>query len=190
MIKLARLLAVLVILRPAGASAQLPLSLGERIRIRHSDGARRIGSLDSVSAEAVRLGGLTVDRAVVIARADIREIERSLGKDRNFDKHFGIAVASTAVAMSLVEGLTWSPCEAKGFTKCLLHPSSRIGAFGFGLAAGVVIGLPIGTILGLTLETERWERATLPGSSRANISLLPMFGPRFGVTGSISFGGS
>ena len=162
MIKLIRLLAVLVMLLPTDARAQLPLSLGERIRIRHSDGSVRLGLLDSVSTDAVRLGGLTADRSVVIARSNIRVIERSLGRELHFMRHLGITVASTAVAMSLVQGLTWSPCTRTGFMNCLMHPSSRVGAFEFGLAAGAVLGLPIGSIVGLTLKTERWERAALP----------------------------
>ena len=82
-----------------------------------------------------------------------------------------------------------SPCTQTGLFDCLLHPDSRGGAFEQGLVVGAVIGVPIGLVVGLTVTRERWEAASLSGSSLASIKVRPTFSDGVGFAASIPFGG-
>lgn len=109
-----------------------------------------------------------------LSRADLR-LERSLGKKGNFGKHFAIATGGIAVAGGLLSALTWNECP-----ECWIHPESRPEAFVWGLAAGGLVGLPIGVSAGLAIKVERWTPVVLPGSGSES-NAAQSGGKRFGV---------
>ena len=171
---------------PSYGSAQAVPSPGDRIRIKQVDGTILTGTLANVSTETVQLAvdplGGTIE--VPVERIDL--LETSLGQQRNFGKNFGVTVAVAAAVGGTITALTWSPCS----TACpFLGPESRGEAFGWGLAGGAIIGLPIGVLVGLLRRSERWNPAGWPGSGRRRLVLRPVLGSRIGFAASVSVGG-
>ena len=183
-------LAVFATLLPIRGWAQLASDPGERVRIRHTDGTVFTGVLGSVSVENVHLREGAAGRDLVIPRAEIRQIEESLGKHRSFWRNFGITLGASSVGIGVLSAITWTPCTETGFLACFMYPSDRGEALVWGLAGGAGIGVPVGVLVGLLRKNERWASISVPAANGATISLAPVVGTRFGVAGSITFGGS
>lgn len=165
--------ATALLLVPLPAHTQEVPELGARVRALREKGTVAIGTLQSVTADSIRI----VDAAGTehaLSRADLR-LERSLGKQGNFGKHFAIATGGIAFAGALLSALTWNECP-----ECWVHPESRPEAFVWGLAAGGLIGLPIGVIAGLAIKIERWTPVVLPGSG-SELNRVQPARNRFGV---------
>ena len=69
-------------------------------------------------------------------------------------------------------------------------PSSRGQAFAMGAAAGTMVGVPLGLIIGLAWKHDRWEDviAGAPDTQKASLQLLPAGGGGFTVAASIPLG--
>lgn len=146
-----------LLLVPLSAGAQKLPEPGARVRVLIEKRTLAVGTLQSVAADSI----IIVDAAGTertLSRAQVR-LERSLGKQGNFAKHFAITAGSIAVAGGLLSSLTWSECG-----NCFIAPQSRSEAFLWGLAAGGIIGVPLGVIAGLAIKVERWEPVRLPGA--------------------------
>jgi len=167
---------------------QVPIA-GDRVRVVQEDGTVSIGELSSLTSEELRLLVGADAREVVIRRDRIGEIQRSLGEQRSFGKHFGTIVGLGAAAGGLVWALTWSPCTGGGLFACAGDPDSRGEAFVWGVAGGAILGVPLGVLVGLAAKSERWESVSMPGPSGTVISLVPVIGTRFGVAGFVAIGG-
>lgn len=184
------LLAVFAILFPIHGGAQLGPNPGERVRIRHTDGAVWSGVLGSVSAEDVRLLPEGSDgRELVIPRAEIDQIEKYLGEHRSFWRNFGITMGVSSVGIGTLSAVLWTPCTETGFLACFLYPSNRGEALVWGLAGGAFLGVPVGVLVGLIKKNERWEDFPLSGSRQASLSIQPIVGRRIGFSASLALGG-
>lgn len=142
---------------PLPARAQELPEPGTRVRALIEKRTLAIGTLRSVAGDSI----IIVDAAGTeraLSRVHVR-LERSLGKQGNFAKYFAITAGSIAVAGGLLSALTWNEC-----LDCFIAPGSSEEAFLWGLAAGGLIGVPLGVIAGLTIKVERWTPVVLPGS--------------------------
>jgi len=169
--------------------AQVAPSAGDRVRLQSPDSVVLVGVISAVTPESIVFRENGTDLEVVIPLAEAAGLERSLGRRRSFGKYFWGTVGLSAAVGGLGYGLSWSPCTETGFLACFLEPDSRTEAFGWGLAGGTLVGVPLGVIIGLGVRSEEWEPLTVPGTGDTTISITPIVGSRFGVAGSISLGG-
>ena len=180
--------AVLWAVVPTSATGQSELNPGDRIRVQERDGAVVTGTVTEVSADQVLL--LTFLREYSVSRDQIESLDRSLGEKRNFAGNFALSVAGTAVVGGVLGAVTWSPCTETGFLACFLYPESRTDAFGFGLAIGGIVGVPIGLIVGLASKHEVSEPISVPGPSGFALRIQPVVrADLLGLTASIPMGG-
>ena len=121
--------------------------------------------------------------------ARIEVFETSLGRQSNFGKYFGLTLAASSVVGVTIYALTWSPCTETGWFACWFEPDSRGEAFGWGLAGGAIIGLPLGVIIGSVVREERWNRVALPAPTAPRLTIRPVIGGRVGFAGSVRVGG-
>jgi hypothetical protein len=122
---------------PAIVSSQEPLEAGARVRVAIQQRNPMIATFSAWSADTIQLtmvGGAQVK----LAMANIIGLEKSVGRETHFWKHFAIGVSATALAVGLVSAATWTG------------------------VAGVVIGVPIGALAGAVIKRERWQQVTLP----------------------------
>lgn len=159
---------------------------GSRVRIHSLDGVVWIGTLMSIDSELARLtrGGGDL---LSIQHARIERIQVSIGRERT--------VASTMLkvggALTLFGGvfgaISYRPCVPQNFLDCYLSPNSRGAAFLFGGAAGGVVGLPLGLLIGLH-KRDIWRDAKIavPAAPRSQFSLTPVIGSGVGFVGRFS----
>ena len=152
--RLSLVLAVLLAAPLPGAAQDLAAP-GARVRVIASDGSTSVGTLNELTADSIRIVD-AAQRTLTLVRAGAT-VERSLGRRKNFWKHFAIGTVAVATGGALVSAFTWSECSS-----CWIYPESRAEAFAWGLAAGGVVGIPIGIIAGLAIKVERWEPLALP----------------------------
>jgi hypothetical protein len=183
---------VLVILAmgsPAYALGQAVPSQGDRVRISRVDGTVETGIFQSASAQGVQLRPVLGSTRPAISLEEIELMERDLGRHSRFWRNFGITVGASIVGIAMLAATTWEPCVSTQPFGCLLAPQSRSEAVGMGALAGLVIGLPIGTLVGSAVKYERWEPLSLSGSGQAAFSIQPIVGRRFGLSASLALGG-
>ena len=182
-------LMTLVVVLPSDGSSQAVPSLGHRIRIKQVDGTVLTGRLAlPLSPETIQLW-IGSDDLAEIPLARIEVLETSLGQQRNFGKYFGLTVAAASLVGGTIYALTWSPCTETGWFACWFEPDSRGEAFGWGLAGGAIIGLPLGLIIGSVVREERWNRGALPALTAPRLTIRPVIGSRVGFAGSVRVGG-
>ena len=184
----AHVVAALAFWLPLAVSGQRAPSLGDRVRLRSPDGANPVGVVTSVTPDSVEVRQLRGRTEVWYATADWDQLERSLGRERSFGKNFGITLGVSTGAIALISAIAWSPCTDTGFVACDFYPLSRMRAFGYGMVGGALIGLPLGVIVGLAANSEKWEPISVPGRKSVAIEIVPIVGRRVGLAGSISFG--
>jgi hypothetical protein len=190
--KMGTLLGILLIVLaglPIPGSAQSSPGPGARIRIAQTDGTVQTGTLEDATPRRISLLSDQEGQEYVIPMARVGKVEASMGLERRFGKYCAIGVASTSVLAGTISAAGWSPCTRTGPFACLLSPESRGEAFMWGLVAGALIGVPIGLVVGLSVQEERWERVTLPGSPGVTVSIRPVIAPRPGFSASMSIGG-
>ena len=182
-------LMTLVVVLPSDGSSQAVPSLGHRIRIKQVDGTVLTGRLAlPLSPETIQLW-IGSDDLAEIPLARIEVLETSLGRQRNFGKYFGLTVAVVSLVGGTIYALTWSPCTETGWFACFVKPDSRGEAFGWGLAGGAIIGVPLGLIIGSVVREERWNRGALPALTAPRLTIRPVIGSRVGFAGLVRVGG-
>jgi hypothetical protein len=175
-------LALFAVGMPLPASAQPVPTEGDRVRITHIDGTVVSGIFMTASDRWVRLRPVVGQEAPEVAIDDIARIERSLGRQTQFWKHFGITMASSVIAMVGLVAVSWEPCT----NFCSDFDDSRTSsALFYGSVVGSFVGLPLGVLLGSTITREPWETLSLTSP----IALRLREGYRLGISVSISLGG-
>jgi hypothetical protein len=168
----------------AGQSGPEP---GDRLRIRTLEGVVRTGTVEGASAQEVRLTHAYGTWS--IPQSDIDTMERSLGQQRRFARNFFLTVGIASGAIGTISALSWSPCYSTEFLGCLLHPESRTDAFAWGAFGGLLLGIPIGTVIGLVDKSERWEALSSGTGSGVALAVRPSVHGLL-LTASIPFGGA
>lgn len=167
---------------PIAAGAQSVATAGDRIRFRQADGSSVVGTVVEASDSQMRLLGPGGE--FVVARDEIRTLERSRGEGRAFAKNFFVTTGAGALVFGLLSAATFEQCS--GFC---IGPNSAGEAFAWGVVGGGIIAMPIGVIVGLVVKGERWEGLSLPRPANVALSLAPVGGTGFAFRGSIPVGG-
>ena len=142
---------------PSGGSSQAAPSPGDRIRIRQLDGPVLTGTLAAWSAETIRLSADSGQVEVPVERIDV--LETSLGQQRS-GKYVGLSLLGGAI-VGAAYGMTRELCSG---SFCFFEPKTRDTSIVIGLIGGsLIIGLPLGIILGSMNSEERWTRVALRG---------------------------
>ena len=188
--KRARVVLVVVsVLLPVAGAAQLVPAEGQRVRVSRTDGKVVSGTVSFASSEEVRLIAGRAGEELLIPQAEIRLMEESLGRQRNFAKNFGITLISASFGLAAVSAIAYEPCTETGFLACFLEPTSRGEAALFGLIAGGALGLSAGLIVGFAAKSEKWTLLSVSGPGESALRITPVVGRRLGVSGSLSLGG-
>ena len=85
----------LVSVFPSDGSAQAVPSPGDRIRIKQMNGTVLTGTLATLSPETIQLSVGSEGPMVGVPVEGIAVLETGLGRQRRFDKYFGLTVAAT-----------------------------------------------------------------------------------------------
>lgn len=170
----------------AGASvagAQGAVTAPTRIRITTGGGPRLVGTLASVSSDTLRFTSTDGVMHALPLHAVVR-VEESLGRQRRFWKHLALTVAGSGLVAGVLTAATYEPCEPQGFMDCFMAPESQAQAFALGALGGMVIGVPVGIVVGAAARPERWARMEIGPSGLRRVSIRPSGGPGAGVAAS------
>lgn len=153
-----------------GAQQRYDLEPGTRVRL--------VGPGVSGGEQVVRIvaaGGDTVafrsERESVtrtLPIADIQAVDVSMGERRQVMRGAGLGLALGAGIGIVLGYATYEPCDGW----CILGPSSRSESAAFGGIGGGVLGLLVGTTIGVFNKTEKWQRVQ-PNTS---VGLVPARG--------------
>ena len=171
---------------PTPCIAQSRLQLADRVRILSFDGSSRTGVLRELSSDSIRVSVLGEQQRWV-RQADVAYLERSAERHRRFGRNFALTIGSTAAVAGMLGAITWTKCVSNEFLGCLMHPESRSDAFLMGATIGGVLSVPVGVILGLAIQYDRWEPARMAEVRRSGLSVKPEFGRGPGLSASFSF---
>lgn len=172
---------MIVMALTAMSSPLLGQSVGERLRVKTTDGSKLIGTVSSTTSNSFDLN-LDKGGRKSVKLGEIKKLEKSIGMQTNAKKGFIIGTAIGAAAVGLVFGAVASgTCEiAEGFASAL-DEEADCGGFAVGtalLGAGLGAIVPgmfpfglIGSAIGKAKKTEKWQHIPSPRtSSRFQIS--------------------
>ena len=149
-------LMTLMFVLPSEGSTQAVPSPGDRMRIRQVDGTILTGTFATFSAEAIQLSVGAADPMVEVPVTGIEALEISLGQRSNYPKYIGLTVAAGSLVGAMIGLIAYEDPEP-----CFLcfGPETRGEYMGLGFAYGVLIGLPLGALIGSVVREERWRSA-------------------------------
>jgi hypothetical protein len=156
-------------------TAQVAITAGERLRIHQTDGEILVGTVTYLAPEAL---GLKTDRSrfsVPIPFDQVAQLEKSVGRYRRFVRNLLITVGVSSCTVGTLSALAWSPCTCTEFLCCMFTPNSRSEALLWGGIAGAVVGVPLGTLVGLR-KYDRWESLPLTAIGSTRFSIRPAGG--------------
>ncbi len=152
-------LLALVIIMPASLAAQQNQDLSEGIRVR-IDG-KHVGAISDLARDTLVLQRATDggSDSWSVAVADITRLEVSQGKKSNWKTGMWVGTVS-GIAIGTLAGA--AACEDSLFSK-----GECVAMTG---AAGMLIGVPLGTLVGALIKTERWENVPM---EVVRVSIVP-----------------
>lgn len=179
-----RVAAFLLLAMPVAAPAQEAREPqpGVRVRVTHVRG-QQIGTLRSVDGDSVRFTTIAgVDLA--LPAGEVALLEQSTGVHRQFWKHLAMVSGGLIAAGGVLGFATYEPCESTGFMSCFMAPGSRGEAMLLGGALGGIVGVPLGLLAGVAIQTERWAPVTAVGHALSGVSIrmTPLHGVGVTVT--------
>lgn len=186
--KLQTLILATAVLVPAPASAQTTPDPGSRVRA-IQDGRTITGTLVVITPDSVEIVDGTGQRRTLANRA-IDSLQVSTARERHFLRYFAITTAVGALVGGVISAATWEECHEEGFLSCFLVPESRMDAALLGAAAGGVIGLPVGAVIGVALRRDVWSTVPLDADADRMIAVRPDRAPRLVVSATIPLGAS
>ena len=181
-------LMTLMFVLPSDGPAQAP-SPGDRIRIRQMDGTLLTGTFSTRSAETIQLSVGAAGPMVEVPVEGIEALEISLGRQRRFDKYFGLTVAAASIVGATIGFIAYEEPEPCSFLCFDFGPETRSQYTLVGLGIGALVGLPLGAIIGYDVREERWNPASLPAPAASRLTIRPVIGSGVGFAGSIRVGG-
>lgn len=176
---------------PAAAQTPTDLEPGSRIRVVDQQGHETVGTLFLATADSLTMNTHRGTQRRAFAVPSVTALQVSQGQYRRVARTTLITMGASAFVFGLSSAAPYEPCHPKGWFDCILVPDSRGEAFGWGLAVGAMIGLPVGLIAGLAAKHDRWADVPLPGSRTAEpvLQVTRRPGRGFGVGLSIPLGG-
>jgi hypothetical protein len=167
-------------------AAQSRLLPADRVRILSVDGSSLTGVASELSPDSIRVS-VQGEQQRWVRRAEIAYLERSAERHRKFARNFGVTIGSAAGVGAMLGAITWKECKSSGLFGCMFVPESRFDAFLMGGVAGGVISVPVGVILGLAIQYDRWEPTRLAEARRSSLIVKPVFVAGPGLSASFSF---
>jgi hypothetical protein len=158
------------------SAAQSASDSGQRVRITRTTGMKAIGVLRQVSDQSLTIRRTPWSLDEVIERSDVQRVERSLGTRRDFGGGFRLGFLAS-VGVGLLAGLNWQTCG----DGCI--PDSRSQALAVAAIGGVVIGVPVGIVVGALRHVERWTTIAASGSDSPGIRFSADVGATPGAGG-------
>lgn len=146
------------LIAPVAAAAQ-SVEIGERIRVRTTDGARVTATLVGITQSSVQIQNDEGERRVLLEY--VSTVERSLGERRRFGRNFLITTAVGALALGTASLIMDDDTCNDQPLGCL----DAGGAFMIGALVGGIVSAPIGVFVGLAIRSEQWETVTWPGDT-------------------------
>jgi hypothetical protein len=179
----ARITAALLPLLAAKALADdaLPLALGSRIRV--TTDRRTVGTLLARDDQSLTLYVGDAKPPVVVPRAAIRRLDRSVRPSRRaHDAWVGAAVgAGLAIGLGTLAGLCHSGAHPTDVPRYPISTDTCVSGTLVGLAWGILL-VPPAAALGALNGDERWRNVPL---DRIKVGLAPTRGR--GIAGALSF---
>ena len=172
---------------PSDGSSQAVPSPGDRIRIRQVDGTSLTGTFSTRSEETIQLSVGVAGPMVEVPLEGIEALEISLGRQRRFVKYIGLTAAATSIVGATIGFIAYESYEPCSFLCFGPETRSEYTLIGFGI--GVLVGLPLGAIIGYVVREERWNAVSLPAPAESRLTIRPVIGSGVGFTGSIRVGG-
>ena len=177
-------LMMLMFVLPSDGSSQAVPSPGDRIRIRQVDGTIFTGTFSTRSEETIQLSVGVAGPMMEVPVEGIEALEISLGQRNNYSKYIGITVFATSIVGATIGYIAYEPRPSCSFI-CFTRSEYTLIGFGY----GVLIGLPLGALIGSVVREERWSPVSLPAPAASRLSIRPMIGSQVGFAGSIRVGG-
>ena len=179
-------LMTLIFVLALDGSAQAVPSPGDRIRIIQVDGPVLTGTLVTFAEETIQLYLDSESPTVEVPVEGIEALETSLGQRTRYGKYIPVSMLGGALVGAAYGAITGDP-SSTGFLSGFDQPEFR-AAVGF-VYGGLLIGLPVGLILGSVFSEERWNPVSLPAPVASGLSIRPVIGSGVGFVGSLRVGG-
>ena len=140
------------------AQPRLPdVQVGARVRVHAAQGTSEGTVLES-APDSVVIVQAAGDRRTYRA-ADITRLEQYLGKRKNVTRGMGYGFVAGAVAGAIVGAVGWHPCDAAEIARnpdyCRHTRRESDAVEGAGIMA-VVVGIPVGGVVGWFVKTNSW----------------------------------
>ena len=199
------LTALAVLGSPLAGQVPSTLTPGARVRVTSNGGNHVVGVVDSIAEGRFFLHSGRVGSAY--SDTSLARLEVSAGSHRRIGRSVLVTTLISAGALGIIASATYEPCSptrpqttdvygafvwalAEGIV-CSMPPNSRGEAFTWGAAAGAVVGVPLGLIIGLAWKHDRWEDviAGAPDAPKAALRLMPTRDGGFSLAASIPLGG-
>ena len=157
------------------SSPLLGQSVGERLRVKTTDGSKLIGTVSSTTSNSFDLN-LDSGGRKSVKLGEIKKLEKSIGMQTNAKKGFIIGTAAGSALLGVSLGvLASSTCDVAEGLASAVDEEADCGGFGVGaFAMGAVVGavLPgmfpfglIGSAIGKAKKTEKWQHIPSPRTS-------------------------
>jgi hypothetical protein len=177
-----RLLALVlaaVLLEATSVAAQQP---GARVRIAADTlgPSPAVGNLVSLTRDSIAfvpvpsgypVGGSRTADTVSLARTAVRHFEVHRGTHRNAGKGLRLGALSGGAIGGIAGAVSYSPCVRTEPLACLFTPNNAREAAELGGAAGALLGLVVGALIGAFVVTDSWVPADF--ASVSHVSIVP-----------------
>ena len=169
-------LLVLALAHPAtllsqAAPTAATLAPGARVRITTAGSERQIGTVVAQRGDTLLVKWPEVANAVAVPLAGISRLDVSTGRHRRVVKGLVLGTAVGGATGALIGAASYEPCDTTEFMGCFLAPKSRMESAAVVGAAGGVLGLVVGSLVGLARH-ERWQPVSL-GERRVAFAVTP-----------------
>ena len=172
------LLVILATMLPAYVSAQIALSPGDRVRLSSAELSGEFTVMEVQDNSLVLSTASSASSTVHVETSSLTRLDVSRGQQSHaiLGASLGLA-AGAAGTVVYCQAVDKGGCEVLGDDVTL----------GVALINSAIGGL-VGGIAGYFIKTDRWEPASLSGSSLASIKVRPTFSDGIGFAASIPVG--
>lgn len=151
--------ALVAFVAPLLAQPRWPdLQVGLRVRVHATQGTSE-GAVLASAPDSLVLADVGTGARRAMAAADVRRVERYVGREGHIIRGMGYGFVAGAVAGAVIGAIGWRPCNdaewARNPSYC--RRTSREDDMVEGASiVGVAIGIPVGGIVGAFVKTDTW----------------------------------
>ena len=187
------LVAILAFVPLVSATAQVPVRLGERVRVTGhfcqfysnclgGQPEHRVGTF--VAWKSDTLVVQSNGDILALPLDSVTRLDVSWGRKTNTGKGAGIGLVLGGLAGAFIGLASHEECVPRGWFSCIGPDFGSEGAALGGALLGGLGGLVVGALIGSAVKTDRWEEVPL---DRLRVNLAPQRDGRFGVGLSVRF---